>query len=95
MAEVHGQYSNELVLNNADVAELYEYIYNTPNLLTSSMEKLTTTGIPRDIRQRGQESVTYKFGDINIHGVQQPNEFVKALEMEMGNLIKQGGMRIK
>lgn len=92
-AEVHGGNASELVLNNADVAKLYEYIHASPNLIVSAIKNMSAPRIPR--YNSPAPSMSYSFGNIYVQDVQNPNEFVKALKTELGTIIQREGLSIK
>ncbi|MEG1502122.1 MAG: glucosaminidase domain-containing protein [Synergistaceae bacterium] len=94
-AEVHGGYASELVLKNADVAKLYDYIHNTPNLMTDAIRKVNQYQKIPNLLDKETNTITYQFGDIHVHSVQNPDEFSNALIAEMGTLVKKIGMSIK
>lgn len=92
-AEVHGGNASEMVLNNVDVAKLYDYIHNSPNLLVNAMKQISVQRIPQYTSPT--PSVSYSFGNIYLQDVQNPNEFVKALKTELGTIIQREGLSIK
>ena len=66
IAAVHGGRAAELMLNNADVAKVYDYIHNTPNLIADMVQRVVKApSFFPSIGAVGGTTVNISIGDLN------------------------------
>ena len=66
IAAVHGGRAAELMLNNADVAKVYDYIHNTPNLIADMIQRVVKApSFFPSIGAVGGTTVNISIGDLN------------------------------
>lgn len=66
VAAVHGGRAAELMLNNADVAKVYDYIHNTPNLIADMIQRVVKApSFFPSIGAVGGTTVNISIGDLN------------------------------
>lgn len=84
-AMVHGATAAEMMLNNADVARVYDYIHSGDILAQTASNMLASSNVSAktNISPDSNQNISLNIGDVNVSGVQDVNgvadEIVKKL----------------
>ena len=96
LAMMHGtKTSAEMVLNNADVGKIYNYIHNTPSLVNDAIAKIVSSNNSSKfgVYPRTDSSVNMTIGDIYVSGVDNVDEFTSAVKAEFPTSMLQSFFR--
>jgi len=89
---MHGtKTSAEMVLNNADVGKIYNYIHNTPSLVNDAIAKIVSSNNSSkfSVSPRTDSGVHMTIGDIYVSGVDNADDFAEEIYKKLPNKILQ------
>ncbi|MEG2381081.1 MAG: hypothetical protein RSB38_05240 [Oscillospiraceae bacterium] len=92
IAEVHGGSAAELVLSNADVGNVYDYIHNTPSLVKDMINEVALGKMLPATHVQSPESTrtpNISISEIHVHGVQETSGLAKAIKNELHAKLQQ------
>ena len=92
VAQVHGGSAAEMVLNNADVGKVYDFIHNSDSIaerLISQANIGKVNSLSSDIKPNQVQSFSLSIGDINIEHADDADSLAADIKKRFPNIMKQ------